>query len=70
MKLVSIEIYSNEMAQVALESGHGPKSTDVFSSGDLGIDDLKVGVTFINEDVGISAILGWGLKTFCPLVKV
>ena len=46
MKLVSIEIYSYEMAQVALESGHGPKSKDVFSSGDLGIEDLKVGVTF------------------------
>ena len=44
------------MAQVSLESGQGLKSTDVFSSGDLGIDDLKVGLTFVNEDVGISVI--------------
>ena len=30
---------------------------------------MRVGLTFISEDVGVQAILGWGAKAFCPFVK-
>ena len=57
------------MAQITLESGEGLTSSQVFQSGDLEIGDMRVGLTFVSEDVGVEAILGWGAKAFCPIVK-
>ena len=47
-------------------------STDgisLFASTELGIDDMKVGLNFRDEDSGVTAVLNWAEKSFCPLVK-
>ena len=40
-----------------------------FSSLDLEIDELKVGLVYPDENSAVNAILKWGEKTLCPLTK-
>ena len=57
------------MAQITLERWEGLTPSQVFKSGDLENGDMRVGLMFISEDVRVQAILDWGAKVFCPLVK-
>ena len=53
------------MAQESVDS----MDFSLFSSEEIGVEDMKVGLNFKNEESGIKAILGWEEKAFCPLVK-
>ena len=41
----------------------------LFASNELDVDDMKIGLNFKDEESGVSAILNWAEKSFCPLVK-
>ena len=46
------------MAQKSLDIAEG--QTDMFSSCDIGIDDMKPGLAYPSEEVAVEAILRWG----------
>ena len=55
------------MAQKSLDIAE--EQTDMFSSCDIGIDDMKPGLAYPSEEVAVEAILRWGEKALCPLMK-
>ena len=54
------------MAQQSLQSHETPP---LFASTDLGVDDLKAGLLFPDEETVVTSILNWGEKALCPLTK-
>ena len=55
------------MAQQVLDSSVAPQNFEMFSN--LNIKELKVGLLFPDENTAVDAVLGWGERAFCPLMK-
>ena len=55
------------MAQQVLDSSVAPQNFEMFLN--MNIKELKVGLTFPDENTAVDAVLGWGERAFCPLMK-
>ena len=55
------------MAQQVLDSSVAPQNFKMFVN--MNIKELKVGLLFPDENTADDAVLGWGERAFCPLMK-
>ena len=57
------------MAQQSLDSSGAPENFQMFTSQEIEVEGMKVGLKFLNENTAVEAVLRWGEKALCPLAK-
>ena len=57
------------MAQQLLESSVAPENFEMFTSKEIEVDVMQVGLIFPDENTAVEAVLSWGEKALCPLMK-
>ena len=57
------------MAHQMLETSLDPENFEMFTSKDIELNAMKVGLIFPDEDTAVEAVLRWGEKALCPLMK-
>ena len=57
------------MAQQSLDSSGAPENFQMFTSQEIEVEGMKVGLKFLNENTAVEAVLRWGEKALYPLAK-